>query len=333
MTRKPAGISSERITLLVFCGLLAAIMAVFTALRPRFLSVENLLALLNLVAPMALVALGLTFVAVTGYADMSFHFVSCFGGMTMSYMISLGLSPAPSILIGCGAGGLFGLVNGFLVGRFKLPDMVATLGLGAIAFGLAYLYSGGNKIFDNFSTSGILELNNARVVGVPLPVVLMAGAYAVGFVVLNGSTLGRRFYAIGSNATAARFSGVRVTRYIIAAYVVCAAVASFTNIIHISSGGAGEIEIGLVWLMPAYASVFVGVSVFQKPTVVGTFLGALLIGTVQKGFTLLGKQLYLMEVVTGVLLIVSIVVSRIDFKEILRRRRVRARIAAAGDQA
>ncbi len=330
MARRRKGISSEFITLGVFCALQIGIMGVFTNLEPRFLSVNNLLGLLNMIAPMALVALGLTFVAVTGYADMSFHFVSCLGGMTMSHMIALGAAPLPAILIGCAAGGAFGVINGFMVGKFKLPDMVATLGLGAIVFGMAYLYSGGTQIYTNFAGSGIKQLYTARLAGLPLPVVLMVIAYGIGFVVLNCSTLGRRFYAIGSNATAARFSGVRVERYIIAAFVICAVVACLTNIVKMSSLAKGEIEAGLVWLMPAYSAVFVGVSVFKKPTVVGTFLGALLIGTVQNGFILLGKPMYVMELVMGVLLIVSIVISRIDFNEIIRKRRLRAELAAGG---
>jgi len=330
MGRRRKGISSESITLAVFCSLQIGIMGVFTVLRPSFLSGDNLLGLLNLMAQMALVGLGLTFVAVTGYADMSFHFVSCLGGMTMSYMIARGMAPPGAILIGCAAGGFFGAVNGFMVGKFRLPDMVATLGLGAIAFGMAYLYSGGTQIYDNFADSGIKLLYKARIAGVPLPVVLMVIAYAIGFTVLDRSALGRRFYAIGSNATAARFSGVRVERYIVAAFVICAVMACLTNIIRMSSLAKGEIEAGLDWLMPAYSAVFVGVSVFKKPTVVGTFLGSLLIGTVQKGFMALGKPTYVMELVMGVLLIVSIVVSRIDFKEIVRRRSLRAKIASGG---
>ncbi|MCP4377436.1 MAG: ABC transporter permease [bacterium] len=330
MGKQRKSISSELITLGIFCVLQISIMGVFTVLCPNFLTTDNLIGLLNLMAPMALVGLGLTFVAVTGYADMSFHFVSCFGGMTMSYMIAQGVPPLPAILIGCAAGGVFGLINGFMIGKFKLPDMIATLGLGAIAFGMAYLYSEGTQITDHFYDSGIKLLYTARIASIPLPVVIVAIAYVIGFVVLNRSTLGRRLYAIGSNPTAARFSGVRVERYVISVFVICAVVACLTNIIKMSSLAKGEIEGGLMWLMPAYSSVFVGVSVFKKPTVIGTFLGALLIGTVQKGFLFLGKPMYVMEFVMGVLLIVSIVISRIDFKEIIRKRRLRAELAAGG---
>jgi ribose transport system permease protein len=328
--QRPKALSGKSITLGILCLLQIVIMAVFTMLRPNFMSVDNLLGLLNLIAPMALVGLGLTFVAVIGYADMSFHFVSCFGGMTMSFLIAQGLAPGPAILLGCGAGGLFGVINGLMVGRFKLPDMVATLGLGAIAFGMAYLYSGGTQIYENFADSGIKLLYTAKVAAIPMPVLMMVIAYVIGFVILNRSTMGRRFYAIGSNATAARFSGVRVERYVLGAFVICAMVACLTNIIRMASLAKGEIEAGLVWLMPAYSAVFVGVSVFKKPTVLGTFLGAMLIGTVQNGLMILGKATYVMELVMGVLLIVSIVISKIDIQEVLRKRQLRTQIATRG---
>ena len=327
-------LSSEAITLGVYVCLLIVIGIVFRRLiGESFLTVANFVNLFKHMSVTALVGLGLTFVIAVGYADMSFHFVSCFAGMTTGYLIACGVSPVWSVVVGCGSGAAFGAINGVMVGRFKLPDMVATLGLGAIAFGMAYLYSRGSYIFTNFRTSGIMLLNSAKPLTIPLPVLLMVGAYAIGFLVLHCSTFGRRFYAIGSNPTAARFSGVRVGWYILAAFVICAVVASFTNMIQGAAQGNANVKGGLPLLMPGYATVFLGVSIFKKPTVIGTFLGALLIGLVQNGIMLMQMQFYTMEVVMGVLLIVAIVLSRIDFKEIIRRRRLRAEIAAGGDHA
>lgn len=348
MNPRRSRISSETITLAVYLCLLVIIGIVFRRLiGESFLTVANFVNLFKHMSVTALVGLGLTFVIAVGYADMSFHFVSCFAGMTTGYLIACGLSPAWSVLAGCGSGAAFGAINGVMVGRFKLPDMVATLGLGAIAFGMAYLYSRGSYIFTNFRTSGIMLLNSSKPLTiplpaalnhgqplrVPLPVLLMVGAYAIGFLVLHCSTFGRRFYAIGSNPTAARFSGVRVGWYILAAFVICAVVASFTNMIQSAAQGNANVKGGLPLLMPGYATVFLGVSIFKKPTVIGTFLGALLIGLVQNGIMLMQKEFYTMEVVMGVLLIVAIVLSRIDFKEIIRKRRLRAEIAAGGEHA
>jgi ribose/xylose/arabinose/galactoside ABC-type transport system permease subunit len=187
---------------------------------------------------------------------------------------------------------------------------------------MAYLYSEGSYIRTNFRSSGILKLNDARIAAVPLPVILMAIVYVLGYLVLHRTKHGRRFYAIGSNAVAARFSGVAVERYVMAAFVACAVLASFANMIQIAAQGNGNVKGGLSLLMPAYATVFVGVSLFKKPTALGTFLGALLIAVVQNGLS--GKKFYYMELVVGVVLMAAIVISVVDFQQLglrLRRRK------------
>jgi ribose/xylose/arabinose/galactoside ABC-type transport system permease subunit len=309
-------LSAQTAVLAVLCLLLLGLAATFASLNAQFLTTRNAMNLLKHMSVIALAGLGLTFVIAVGQADMSFHFVSCFAGMTMSYLIAQGQGPLAAIGVGCAAAAGFGLVNGLLVGRFKLPDMVATIGLGTIAWGLAYFYSEGSHIFTNFDTSGIKKLNNARVQGVPLPILLMGAAYLLGYLLLHRSKHGRRLQAIGSNPIAARFSGVRVGWYVTGAFVLCAVLAALTNMIQIAAQGNGNVKGGLNLLMPAYATVFVGVSVFKKPTVGGTFLGALLIGLVQNGFTLLGKKFYYMEFVIGVVLMAAIAISAIDFPKL-----------------
>ena len=324
MERKKTAITGDLVTLAVFFILLVVIAGVFAVLEPTFRTGGNMVNLFKHMSVIALAGLGLTFVVSVGFADMSFHFVSCFSGMTMSYMIAKGLPPIPAILIGCAGGLIFGVINGIMVGRFKLPDMVATIGLGAIAWGMAYLYSEGSYIFTNFRTSGILKLNDGKVLGVPLPIIMMAVAYVLGYLVLHRSRYGRGFYATRSSPVAARFSGVKVERYVMAAFIICAVLASFTNMIQIAAQGNGNVKGGLSLLMPAYATVFVGVSIFKKPTVIGTFLGALLIAVVQNGFTVMGKMFYYMEFVVGLVLAAAIVLSAVDFKQIVQKWQMRA---------
>jgi ribose transport system permease protein len=320
-------VAGETITLIVFFVLLACVAGAFAGASPSFRSAGNVVNLLKHMAPVALVGLGLTFVLAVGFADMSFQYVCCLSGMTMSYLIARGLPPMASVLIGCLVGMAFGAINGVLVGRLRLPDMVASIGVGSIAWSLAYLYSGGAHIYENFLTSGIRKLNDSRPLGVPLPTVIMAVAYGLGYLLLHRSKWGRRFYAIGSNEVAARFSGINVGRYVTAAFVLCGVLASLTNMIKIAAQGNGNVKGGLAFLMPAYATVFVGISVFKKVTVGGTFLGALLIAVMQNGFTSMSKPVYYMNFAVGLVLIVAIVISKIDFKEILRRRRLRSELA------
>jgi len=325
--RKRSAITGETISLIAFFAVLGVVVVAFAWQAEHFLTSDNILLMLKHVTIAALVGLGLTFVIAVAHADMSFPLVGCLSGMTMSFMIAKGLHPIASILIGCGVGGGFGIINGIMVGRFKLPDMVATIAMGSVAFGLAYVYSDGKQIFENFQTSGIKQLSDARILTVPLPVVIMAAAYLLGYLLLHRSKYGRRFYAIGSNRLAARFSGIRVERYIAAAFILSGVLAAVATMITAAGSAKGDVSHGVGLLMPAYASVFVGIAVFKKPTLLGTFLGALLVGIMQDGVLALGKPYYVTDLVVGIVLIVTIVISRIDFAEILRRRRLRAELA------
>ena len=314
---KTRAIRSETITVVVFVGLLLVIAAVFAVLRPdTFLTGRNVKLLFKHMTITALVGLGLTFVIVVGFADMSFHFVSCLASMTMAYMIFRGVHPVAAVLIGCAAGLICGAINGVMVGLFKLPAMVATIGLGTIAWAAAHFYSHGSQIYDNFIASGAPLLSDGWLLGLPVPVIILIAAYATAYVVLHRSRFGRCFYATGSNPLAARFSGVHIQWYVIAAFVICGVLASLTNMIQDAAQQAGNIKGGLVLLMPAYASVFVGISVMRKPTVAGTFLGALLIALITNGFMLLDVKIYVITLITGIVLILAIVISKTDFRQL-----------------
>jgi simple sugar transport system permease protein/ribose transport system permease protein len=224
------------------------------------------------------------------------------------------LPPLPSIIIGLAGGLLFGLISGVAVGRFKLPDMIATIAIGSTAWGLAYLYSNGNYIYKNFLTSGIISFSDGKLFGIPYPVIYLFAFYILGYILLHMTAYGRRFYATGSNKIAAAFSGVKVEAYIIAAFAICSFMASFTNIMLTAAQGNGNVKGGLVLLMPAWAAVFVGISVFRKPTVIGTFFGAFLIAIMQNGFTLLNAPFYIMDLIVGLTLIGAILVSKIQIR-------------------
>jgi len=319
-------LTGQGMTILAFLVLLVGIATIVELKTGKFLAEKNIEDLLTHMTYAALVGLGLTFVIVAGFADMSFPSISCLAAMTMSFMIARGLHPLACVSIGLAAGAVAGVANGVMVGRFKLPDMVATIALGSIAQGLAYLYSRGSHISENFADSGIMLLNDGKVLGTTAPIVITVAAYTLGYLLLHRSRYGRCFYATGSNIVAARFSGVRVRRYVVAAFVICGALAALTNMIQSAANGKGDIKSGLALLMPAYAAVFVGVSMFKKPGVIGTFFGALLIGTVRNGFTLLlwpDVKLFKLDLAIGVVLIVAIIVSKTDFAALARRCRPR----------
>lgn len=293
----------------VFFGFLVAVLVVFSLLNEHFMTSTNMIKAFQHLSLTALAALGLTFVIAVGHSDMSFHFASCFAAMTMSWMIAAGYGVGISILGGLIGGGIFGLANGLLVGRFRLPDMVVTIGIGSVAYGLAYIYSDGRFIYRNFLKSGIMQLNQGKFLGLPYPIYILAASYFLCWLLLHRTSIGRRMYAVGGNRTAAEFSGTRAYLYVLLAFIICAGFASLANIIMASSQGKCDIRSGLAFLMPAWAGVYVGISVFGKVTVYGTLLGTFLISIMQNGFTLMSVSFYYMDFVIAATLMISIAVA------------------------
>lgn len=294
---------------LVFIGFLVAVLIVFSLLNEHFMTSINMIKAFQHLSLTALAALGLTFVIAVGHSDLSFHYTSCFAAMTMSWMIAAGHNVPLSVACGIAAGGVFGLVNGILVGKFRLPDMVVTIGVGSAVYGLAYIYSDGRFIYKNFLKSGIMQLNQGKFLGLPYPIYILAASYFLAWLLLHRTSVGRRMYAVGGNRTAAEFAGTRAYVYIILAFILCACFASLANIIMASSQGKCDIRSGLAFLMPAWAGVYVGISIFNRVTIYGTLLGTFLISIMQNGFTLMSVSFYYMDFVIAITLIVSIAVA------------------------
>ncbi len=293
----------------IFFLLLVLIIIVFSVLHDQFLSGRNIATLLKHASVAAMFALGATFVVVVGHFDISFPMVSSLAGMTTSFLIAKEVHVMPSIFAGLTVGVAFGVINGVAIGVFKLPDIVTTIATGAISWGLAWIYSGGAYIWENALTSGILEINDAIILGVPLPVILMVSLFFIGFLILHQSRYGRGFYATGDNRVAAIFSGVNAKYYIVAGFAFCALTTSLGAIMSNASQGSGSVRVGLVFLLPAYAPVFLGNAVFRKTTIYGTFLAAMFISTMLNGFTLMAVPYYYSDFIIGIVLIVALSLS------------------------
>jgi simple sugar transport system permease protein/ribose transport system permease protein len=257
--------------------------------------------------------------------------VGCFAAMTTSYLNKMDIMMdsfmigsihsfvIPAVLAGIAVGCAWGLLSGIAVGLFKMNDMVTTIGTGFIAFGMAYLYSKGSFIYDNFLTSGIAEINNAEWFYIPFPIILMTGLYLISYLILSRSKFGRKFYATGSNRIAAIFSGVRVVPYIIIAFMLCSGLTSLSAIMTTSAQGVGNVKASINFLMPAYAAVYIGISVFKKATVIGTFFGSLFTSVMLNGFTLMAMPFYLSDLIIAVSLIVAIILSKIEWASIQKK--------------
>ncbi|MBE0696383.1 MAG: ABC transporter permease [Anaerolineaceae bacterium] len=305
----------DRLPLILFTGLFLAVIIVFQILQPQFLSTANIINIAQSVSTTVIAAIGLTFVIAIRRVDISFYMTSCFCGVLMAWLVSLGWNPVFAILAGVAAGAGWGSVSGIAVGKFKLPDIITTIAIGSIAFGLGYLFSDGAFIMKNFIEAKTHYWSQFLVLGIPLPVYVMALVILVAYYILELSRSGRNFYAIGATEKAAYLSGINVNRMIIMAYVICGTLAAVAATIMTAKQGYGNVKISMNLLMPCFTAVYIGISVFKRPCVIGTFFGALLVTSIATGFTSINIPYFWSNLVTGIVLIIAIMLSKIVVRE------------------
>ncbi len=289
-----------------FVVLLAIIAGVFQSFAPSYLSNGNLHALLRHMSVNGLTAIGLTFVIVVRHFDLSFPGIASLGAMTIGWLLANDFSLYQSIGGGIAVGLLVGLINGTAISYFRLPDIVTTIATGGVSVGLSYFYSNGTSLSDNFFGSGILDLNDAKVMTLDMPVVILLIAGIIAFVVLHASRFGRAFYATGENKLSAVFSGVRVKAYVLAAFALCGAMACLAITLLVASSGAANVTAGSQLLMPAFAAVYLGAALFGAPSIPATLAGTLLMSAMLNGFTLLAIPYYYSDAIVSTVLIVAI---------------------------
>lgn len=291
-----------------FVALLAIIAGVFQIFAPAYLSNGNMHALLRHMSVNGLAAIGLTFVIVVRQFDLSFPGVASLGAMTLGWLLATDHSLAVSIGGGIFVGLLAGLINGAVIAYLRLPDIVTTIATGGLAIGLSYFYSNGTSISENFFMSGILDLNDAKILTLDMPVVILLCAAVIAGLILHASRYGRSFYATGENRVSARFSGIRVKAYVLAAFALCGASACLAITLLVASSGAANVSAGSQLLMPAFAAVYLGAALFGAPSIPATLAGTLLMSAMLNGFTLLAIPYYYSDAIVSTVLIAAIAI-------------------------
>lgn len=290
---------------------LAAMIIGFGVARPeQFLSEGNLINVLNQSALLAIAAGGLTFVLVAGQFDLSFANVISFSGILCVGLLERNSLSAPiAIVLVLLAAALVGLVNGFLVAHVGVNAIVATLGSSTILLGINFLYSNGAPI--TLEQGGFTSIARDRVLGIPIPVLLMVAVLALLWVVLNRTLLGHHLQAVGSNSTAARLAGVDVAKVTLAAFVTVALCAAVCGILLSARIGSGMVTAGDGFLLSAFAATFLGASVIRDGQfhVLGTFVGVLTVSIAGNGLAIMGAQSFALYLVQGSILLVAVALS------------------------
>ncbi|MFL5580797.1 MAG: ABC transporter permease [Gemmatimonadaceae bacterium] len=314
MTPRPArGAAALRRLPLAAVGPPLALLAAgifFAARTERFLTGENLSLVLQQVMVVGVLAVGQTLVILTAGVDLSCGMVMALAGVVMTRLAAEhGVSVPLAIAAGVGVAALFGLVNGLLVSRLALPPFIVTLGTLNIAFALTQLYSESQTVTEVPASMTALG-NTFQLGGTSLVhgVVVMLLLYLVAWFALRATAGGRHVYAVGDAPEAARLAGIHTRSVLVAVYVTAGVLYGVAALLLVARTGVGDPNAGQTENLDTITAVVLGgTSLFGgRGAVLGSLVGALIVGVFRNGLTLMGVSSVYQILVTGVLVILAV---------------------------
>lgn len=287
---------------------LAVLCLALWAATPHFATVSNLLNVLEQSVIIGIIAVGMTFVIITAGIDLSVGSLVALSGIAFGLVFRATGSVGIAVTAGLGAGLASGLANGALVTVGRLPPFIATLGTMSVARGVALMLSDGRPISgypDSFRA-----LATGDVLGIPVPVIVMAAIYAVAHFTLVRTTLGRYTYAIGGNEEATVLSGIAVGSYKTWVYGISGLLSAVTALLLVARLDSAQPIAGIMYELDAIAAVVIGGASLMggSGSVLGTLVGALIMAVLRNGLNLLGVSSYVQQVAIGAVIVVAVLV-------------------------
>lgn len=301
--------SSYASELSIFCALVL-ICLVISCLSPYFFKFKNFMNILSYVSIAGVMSAGLTVVMIMGCMDLSQYSVMAMTGMFLAKMLQAGVNPWLSMLGAICIGALVGCINAFTVTKMHIVPMIATIGMQLIARAIAYLSTGGNYLMvtdEVFFTIGYKSF-----LGLPYLVwILLIVNIALGYV-LHNTSFGRKVYAVGGNPQACALSGINVNRMKLAGYMISGVSCAIAAIICTAQVSAAYPTAGSGQEMDCVAAVYLGgLSVGGgKGTIIGTFIGVLIIAVLLNGMTLLSINAYFQTLFKGLVLLLAVYIDQ-----------------------
>jgi ribose transport system permease protein len=282
--------------LLLVCGFVSLV-------NPQFLTMNNLLTIIKQTTIVTIVAVGQTFIITSGGIDLSVGYVMGMSSIVVSEMLSFGVGIIPAIALGILVSTLLGALTGLIISRLRLPPFIVTLGMANIARGLVLVITQGfvvqvdNKVINYL---GMGDVGKVPVMALFMPVMVFAGWF-----LLNKTVFGNHIKALGGNETAARLCGINVGRSKVFIYLLGGVFCGIAGILMTGRLNGGNPNAGLTLDMDSIGAVIVGGTSLSggSGTIIGTLLGALLMGVIRNGLVLMNVNMYWQTVVTGVIVI------------------------------
>ena len=295
------------------------LVAILSVSNEFFLTPGNISNVLLQTSINGVLAIGMTFVILTRGIDLSVGSVVALAGMVSASFVTssatAGIAGAPypmvvalavGILVGVGCGALVGLI----VSRFSVPAFVATLGMLSAARGATLIYGGGRPV--PALSPEFRWIGTGNILGIPMPVILLAVVFLVSWWVLTRTRFGRYIYAVGGNPHAAKTSGLNVTRIRFMVYVISGALSGLAGMILSARTGSALPQAGIAYELDAIAAVVIGGTSLSGGVgrVTGTLIGALIIGVMNNGLDLMGIQSYYQQVLKGALIVGAVMLDQ-----------------------
>jgi ribose/xylose/arabinose/galactoside ABC-type transport system permease subunit len=293
-------------------AVLILLCVVMTLLSPYFLSLNNFLNILLATSVIGILAIGATFVISSAAIDLSVGSLLAVSAVVAGLVVKNAGLPWPlGILAALATGGFLGLINGVLVTQGRIPAFIVTLGMLGIARGTAYILTEGRALYG--LPEPLVFLGQGRILGVPMPVIIFLALALIMHLVLQHTRFGRYTLIVGDNETAARVTGLRVERHRVHVFVLSGALAGLAGLVLMGRLNAADPSEGLLYELTAItAAIIGGTNLFGgRGTIVGTVIGALIMGVIQNGLNLLAVQSFYQQVAIGAVLIVAVWLDRL----------------------
>lgn len=291
---------------------LVALFVVISCLNSSFIEPSNLKNLLRQVSINALISFGMTFVILTGGIDLSVGSILALSSVLMGSFIKSGNNPIVGIVLACVMGAVLGAVNGLVITKGRVAPFIATLATMTIFRGLTLVYTNGNPISSLTESEAFHSFGQGYFLGLPVPAIMMLLMFAVSYFILHKTTLGRKTYAVGGNEKVSFIAGIKIDRIKIFAYTITGFLCGMAGAILTSRLNSAQPTAGTGYELDAIAAVVLGGTSLSggKGRIVGTIIGALIIGTLNNGLNILNVSSFYQQVVKGIVILLAVLMDR-----------------------
>lgn len=283
-------------------------------MSPRFLTGSNLLNVFRQTSINAVIAAGMTFVILTAGIDLSVGSILGFSGVIAARMLANGYDITLSLLAALVVGAIAGMINGIIITKGRVQPFIGTLATMIFLRGATLVFSDGRPIaVTGASLSPIFRwVGTGTVLGIPVPIIIMFFVFIICYYVLNHTKFGRHIYAVGGNEEASLLSGINTDRIKILAYTISGLLAAVAGIIVTSRLSSAQPTAGDGYELDAIAAVVLGGTslVGGQGTIIGTIIGALIIGILNNALNLMDVQSYYQSIAKAVVILIAVLLDR-----------------------